>query len=207
MALDEANADCLLAVGDLLAVASSSSPTIHIIRKSSREDDVTVEVICRLIGHTMGVTALASRLVHDDMELFSGSRDGSIKIWSLAEQKILFSVQMESKKRGAEVTTLHIGKWQNSERGEPMTFLFSGQLDKRVRVWDLYAKSMMFELNTGPEPVIPRRNVNQMVIHVANTLLGCVGLPVPPETPSKEPDPRGQGSNGKLQWFQFQEKE
>jgi hypothetical protein len=237
IALDEPDVDCILAVGDLLAVASSSSPTIHIIRKSNKEDGVTVEIICRLIGHTMGVTALVSRLVRDKMELISGSRDGSIKIWSLAEQKILFSVQMEFKRRGAGVTTLHIGKWKNSESGEPMIFLFSGHLDKKVRVWDLCGKRMMFELTTGPEPIIPWSVQDEMFIHVAKTVLGCIGHPVPPETPSKESEsqdqdlipkvigfnhlphqdrcelfimavePGGNVTNGELQTLQFQAKE
>jgi hypothetical protein len=157
--MDNAKIDCLATAHDFLAIASSAAPTIHIVRRSKGKDDATFEVICRLIGHTMGVTALVSRVVKDDAELVSGSADGSIKIWSLSRQEMLFSLQKETGKRAEVVTALHIGKWKEPVQGEALTFLFVGHLDKTVRVWDLFAKRMMFELTTGPEPIIPQKPV------------------------------------------------
>jgi hypothetical protein len=44
--MGDADIDCILAIGDLIAVASSSAPTIHIIRQLKTKLDFSVEVVC-----------------------------------------------------------------------------------------------------------------------------------------------------------------
>jgi WD40 repeat protein len=99
----------------------------------------------------MGITALMSGLNVDRMELLSGSRDGTIKVWNLTTQQIEFSLELEHGKQAAEVCTLHVAQWRDAKWEEPRVFVFTGHVDGFVRVWDFTSKFLIFELMLEPD--------------------------------------------------------
>jgi hypothetical protein len=75
---------------------------------------------------------------------------------------VIFGVDFrraDSGKRAADVRTLYIGNSKQMERRDSRTFLFFGQFDGTVRVWNLREKCQMFEITTGLEPITFRASV------------------------------------------------
>jgi hypothetical protein len=146
----DADIDCLAIAGAFLTIASSSHPSIHLIQWVKDRNDFSVEVICRFIGHTMGITKLVSSVGQAVPELFSGSKDGTIKQWSVNAQQMKFSLHVVGDTTPSEISSLYVHEWKESPSVQSQIFLFAGHIDGRVRVWDLTAKRPVFELKLEP---------------------------------------------------------
>jgi hypothetical protein len=180
----EGEIDCLAVVGDFLAIGSSTGPVIQLARRFNRRNDYSIEIVCRFIGHTMGVTAMVSRNTVNGPELFSGSKDGTVKIWSVKNQEIQFSLQLVRGKRAEEVTALNVSEWKDVEHDKVQVFVFSGHRDGVVRVWDLTAKSPMFEVLVVKEPqkFVPYNSpMDEAMKMWVNLALGFFGQATPPQ--------------------------
>jgi hypothetical protein len=135
--------DVLRTAGGFLAVAGRleplaidrERPTIDIYRRVQRTGGFGMAVVARFIDHAKEITVLVTHR----RELLSGSRDGTIKVWSLDRMELQDSLPPAGAEISA-VTALHIGEW--SERA----ILFFGHSDGVVRAWDLTGKCALWEI-------------------------------------------------------------
>jgi WD40 repeat protein len=144
--MKEGEIDCLAVAGEFLAIASSSGPIIQLVRRLGRRNDFSLEVVCRLIGHTMGITGMVARIGENGPELFSGSKDGTVKVWNVVGQEMKSSLQLRNEERRSEITALHVSEWKDAHHEIPHVFVFSGYFDGMIRVWDFTVKSPIFEI-------------------------------------------------------------
>jgi hypothetical protein len=125
------NITAICAVGDYLAVASESYEAVHIYSLSNERALVT-----RLVGHTMGVTAL---FPGGDKELLTGSADMTAKLWNLQTGTATYTFE----RHGGAVSALSLEKYQGS------LFLFTGGVDSSVWAWYVTEKKGMCQIEVG----------------------------------------------------------
>jgi WD40 repeat protein len=126
--------DLICAIGGTwLAVASANYPVIHIFDKG-------LNLVTRLIGHTMGITCLFDY----GNRLFSGSIDRTIKLWDVQTGELQFAYHGHTEK----VTCLYLSSGSENE-----VFLFSGAEDKTVRAWDVRRKRAVFGMVSDSEGI------------------------------------------------------
>jgi hypothetical protein len=179
--------DRIAATSEFLAIASTDAPTIHVARCTARQGEFAIEVVCRLIGHTAGITALVSRMARDGPELFSGSADGTVKSWSLNRREILFSLQLGGNRRAGQVTAIRVAEWRDPDRSDPQVFVISGYRDALLRLWDLSAKCPVFELAVereapAPLPQPPPQPSQLGLLALMMTIVGALKSTLPPGT-------------------------
>ena len=117
-----------------ITVASQFYHTIYVIEEN------TFTISARLVGHTSGVSCLIS----NDRNLYSGSIDGSIRVWDLSSKKSEMSIFLGEK----PIIAMTFGIVDNTK------FLISCDIDK-IYVIDLSRKNLAFNINL-PDKFIPR---------------------------------------------------
>jgi WD40 repeat protein len=122
----------ICAVGEYLAVASDQYEVVHVYSHKSNG-----EICARLVGHTMGITALSPHPTNGQI-LLTGSADMTIKLWNL-ETGI---AQFHFVRHGGAVSAIAIATYKGSQ------FMFTGGRDKKVHGWDLTRKKGMCHIST-----------------------------------------------------------
>jgi hypothetical protein len=147
--------DCLAAVGEFLAIASADAPTVHIARRSGSgrgsgsgsrgSGEFAVEIVCRLIGHTAGITALVPHTDGVEQRILSGSVDGSVKLWNLDRRQIVLTLVRAEGNYTVAVTALHVAECPGMDH-ERCVFVFAGHSDAVLDVWDLSRKCPVIKI-------------------------------------------------------------
>jgi hypothetical protein len=145
------------AVGDFLAVASATYEVVHIYALASEGES---QIVTRLVGHTMGVTAL---LPYGRSSLFTGSVDMTIRQWNLETGTATFSFD----RHGGAVSAIALGLYQGSE------FLFTGGQDRIVHAWDVTRRKGLCQIAVG-DGVFPA----SLYFHAEHKQLSIVALPL-----------------------------
>lgn len=117
----------MITVGQNLVVASEDYPVIHVYGPDET-------LIASLTGHTMGITSLYPS---EGNSFFSGSKDMTLKKWSLDE----FIAETSFLRHCGPVTAITTANYLDH------LFLFSGSSDSRVNVWDVTRKKSTFQIN------------------------------------------------------------
>jgi WD40 repeat protein len=176
-------------VDSCLVVASDEYPVIHIYRMGS---DRTLEIVGRLITHTMGITSLCG-CPRSAGKLISGSRDQAISVWDLR----VFSSEIIFDRHIAPVGALCSGR---TEAGHE--FLFSGDDQGVVWVWQFSNPSWLFQIGS---PSRSKMSVHSVHFSPDGPALSVLLMDRPVWS---VPDPARRGcSQATLQTFYFGKRE
>ena len=132
--------NCLQISPDKLFIAGGGNPRIHLYDYINSREDTPLQAF---EGHTNNVTELGFQ--KDGKWLYSGSEDGTIKIWDLRAPTCQRNYVSQS---AINSVTLHPNQVE----------LISADQSGCLRVWDLIASACRTELI--PLPEIPLRSVS-----------------------------------------------
>lgn len=129
-------------VNSYLAVGSSHYPVVYVLNED-------LQIVCRLISHTMGITSLKSF----NFKLFSSSLDRTARIWNLNQDETMSFFDTQCVK----ISEIEVGVFFDQ------MFLFTGAegsvtngVNNSVQCWSVTNKRMLFEIELD-RSIIPKK--------------------------------------------------